>query len=149
MSPFSLLGVLPLLSVRVFLALVSSALLLPSLWLVPPLSVLDKNRENSDCPLKINEEQKAQGMRVGADVVPSAISLMHWRYVNVNVCISHLFLQKGGFPHCLSSFFLSSSQLVLLPSPLLLYETLSLGLLSCSLLCPPVLQFFATPPGTS
>lgn len=42
-KPFSLLGVLPPLSVRVFLALVSSALPFPSLWPVPPLSLLDKN----------------------------------------------------------------------------------------------------------
>lgn len=36
--PFFLLGALPLLSVRVSLALFSSALLSPSLWLAPPLS---------------------------------------------------------------------------------------------------------------
>lgn len=72
--------------------------------------------------------------------IPFAISLR-------KVCISHLFLQKGSFPHSLSSFFLSSSQLLFLPSPLLLYETLSLCLLLCSLLCLPALQLFTTPPG--
>lgn len=64
-----------------------------------------------------------------------------------NVYIAHLFLQKGGFPHSLGSFFLSSSLLLFLPPPLFLYQTLSLSLLSSPLLCPLALQFFSTPPG--
>lgn len=67
--------------------------------------------------------------------------------ITKNVSVSHLFLQEGSFPHSLSSLFLSSSLLFLLPSPLLLYETLSLSLLSCPLLCPPALKFFTAPPG--
>lgn len=117
---------------RVFLVLVSSALLLPSLWLVPPLSILDKKRGNGDSSFKVNVQNKSTGTSVGADVFPSC---------------TDLFLQKCGFLHSLSSFFLRSPLLLILPPLLLLYEALSLGLLSCSLLCPPALQFFTTPPG--
>lgn len=65
----------------------------------------------------------------------------------VFITVVHLFLQQGSFPHSLSSFFLSLPLLLLLPPPLLLYETLCLGLLLGLLLCPPALQLIPTLPG--
>lgn len=140
LSPFFLLGELPPLSVQVFLALVWSALLFPSLWLVPPLSVLNKNMQ---------KKKEKQWLSIKTKLVKKKkYYACRCRYDSFcKVCISHLFLQEGGFPHSLSSFFLSLSQLLFLSSPLLLYETLSLGLLFCSLLCLPALQLFTTPPG--
>lgn len=58
LSPFSLLGALLPLSVRAVPALVSTALLVPALWLVPPLSAQTGKKHKPNLSTNIMHDNK-------------------------------------------------------------------------------------------